>query len=216
MNTQPSNPEYLLHDQGLQSRRRLRRILAWSIFYLLLLAVFGYNIYHNIMSVNTKIIPSGRIDLTASQLQYTVGNKIQVTLKNGLTSSITLNGKCPQEPLNVYRWENNLWTRVHSTVDAKACAAQSKQTVIPPNGTYNISYADWSQLFATPGIYRIAALADNYNGVAYTDFDVVAPPAPVAAPTIQTVYQTVYTPIYIQTPAPPAPTSSSYSGGGDD
>ena len=145
-----------------------------------------------------------------------------MVLKNGLTNTLYINNKCPQEPLSVYRFENNLWSRIHVTVDNSVCANQPKQIAVAPETAYTIDYSNWSQLFSTPGIYRIAALADNYNGLAFTDFDILAPPPKPITPTTQIIYKTIYTPVYVQQPVyiqvpskstSQTPTSTSGTGG---
>jgi hypothetical protein len=196
-----SRPLFLWNDQQFQFSQKRKRLFFWVIFYSILILSFSYNIDNRIHAVNTEIIPNGLITLAATKVQYNSGDTVQVILKNGLTNTIYYNNKCPQEPLSVYRFENNVWSRVHISIDNSLCTNQPKQIAVLPGSTYTVDYSNWSQLFSTPGIYRIAALANNYNGLAYTDFDILAPPPKPITPTTQTIYKTIYTPVYIQVPA---------------
>jgi len=199
---------FLTSDQQFQNRQKLNRFIGWTMFYVLLFVVFGLVINGRVHNVSTKIIPNGQISLVASKIKYTVGDSVQVQITNGLNSALVYNNHCPQEPLSVYRFENNGWSRIHSTIDNSACAGLQKNVSIAPGASYSINYAPWSQLFSQPGIYRIAALADNYNGLAYADIDVVAPASKPVAPSTQIIYKTVYTPIYIQVQTPTTTSST--------
>jgi len=197
-----SRPLFLALDQQLQSHQKRKRFMFWALFYAVVIVTFSSVINNKIHAVNTKLIPPGQITLAATKIQYNSGDTVQVVLKNGLANTIYYNNKCPQEPLSVYRFENNVWSRMHTTIDNASCAAQPKQIAVAPGTTYSVDYSKWAQLFSNPGIYRVAALADNYNGLAYTDFDILAPPPkPITPQTqIQTIYKTIYTPVYIQVP----------------
>ena len=191
---------FFTSNQMLQNRQKRNRFISWTIFYCALVVIFIYVSAVKLKAVNTKVIPTGSISLSIGQSQYTTGQPVSITLVNNLSSAVYFNNKCPQEPLNVYRWENNVWLRLHTTLDNSSCTDQTKTIKILPNESYNISYASFSQLFTTPGIYRVAALANNYNGLAFADFNIVAPPSKPVTPGVQIIYKNIYTPIYVNNP----------------
>lgn len=201
-------------NQTVRHRNRLKRIVGWIFIYLLIFAAFMAVMYRQAIKVNTLDFPKGQIQVTTSKTKYTVGDTITYTINNGLNKAITLVYNCPQEPLHVYQWVNNTWNRIHDTATAAACAGQPNQFSIPAGGSVTKNYAAWANLFNKPGIFRIVAFADNYTGIPYADFQVVAPPPkPVPAPAPQIIYKPVYTPVYTPIYVPtPTPTRD---GGGD-
>jgi hypothetical protein len=183
----------------LRKRSPWLKIAVWSVFYTVILGGFAYYMYTISKDVNTYGFVNGSIQVATSQAKYTVGDTISYTLTNNLASPITLVNNCPQEPLHVYKWENSQWQRIHDTAGSGACDSAQKQITIASGQAINGSFANWKNLFAQPGIYRVVAFASNYTQLPYADFQVVAPPAAAPQPTIiyQPVYTPVYTPVYI-------------------
>lgn len=192
---------------------RRRRLIGWSVFYVILLVSFALVLYRQTRQVNTYQLASGHILLTTSKSSYTAGDTVSYTIFNQLNSVITLKNKCPNEPLNVYEWKKSKWQPIHAK-SSSACKSPSSQ-VIQPGKSYKGSYADWQSLFNSPGIYRIALLASNYNGLAYADFDVVAKPVANTQPQApKIIIKNVYTPIYV--PVPTTYGGDTGGGGGSD
>ena len=185
-----------------------QRFQRWTLLYITIIFAGFILINHQLHRATSRVLPSGTLQLVATQLQYKLGQTVSVKLLNNLDTPVVMNLRCPQEPLSVYRWEQNRWVRIHDTIETAKCGAPTTVTVAS-GGTYTVSYANWSSLFNTPGIYRVAALATNYDGLAYTDFIVQAPPVTVKAPAPQIqpiyIYKPVYVPIYVP----------SGGGGGD-
>lgn len=200
-------------------KNRLKSLIGWSVFYLLLFSGFLWFVYNQSAKINTLELPQGQIQLTTSRVKYTVGDPISYTITNGLPGAISLVNNCPRQPLHVYRWDDTakVWTRLQATAATPtSCSAQPPRTAIAPGKSITANYNAWPKLFSQPGIYRLVALADNYNGLAYADFEVVAPPPkPLPAPVPIIIYKPVpvpvYTPIYV-----PAPRDGGGGGGGDN
>ncbi len=212
---------FFTSDQITQNLSKKKRLIGWIILYSVIVLIFISFISNKVSQINTKVIPSGLITLSLPKSQYSLGEGIQLTVTNKLTNTINLNNQCPQEPLNVYRWENNIWSSLHTTVDSAQCQGLPQIISIKPNTTYSIDYSKWNNLFTTPGIYRIAALANNYKSLAYVDFNIISPAQTTKTITnTQTIYKNVYIPVNVNsnggsTPAPSVnnPTCpSGYSG----
>ena len=189
---------FFTSDQITSDRNKRNRLIGWIVLYSCITIIFIFFIVNRVSQINTKIIPGGQINLTLPKAQYAVGEDIQLTLTNNLSNTIYFNDQCPQEPLNIYRWENNIWTRVHVTIDSTQCQGSSSSVAIAPGQTYSVDFSKWLSVFNTPGIYRIAALANNYNGLAYVDFNINTPQsASKPTTTTQTIYKNVYVPVYV-------------------
>lgn len=187
---------------------RVRRMIGWIVFYLVVLEAFVAIVYWQGSQVNTSEFAKGQLELTTSKTTYTQGDTVSFTLKNRLSQPITMINDCPHEPLHVYQWKNQQWTAIHDTKDTVSCVGQPAQTVIPVNGVVTKDYARWPSLFDSPGIYRLVVYASNYTSLPYADFQVVAKPAQAAAPKVY--YVPVPTPVYIPVYTPSA------GGGSDD
>lgn len=197
-------------DRNMRQRNRRKRFAGWTLFYAVVFAVFLLVIFWQARRVNTLEFPRGQLELTTSKTKYTAGDTVTYTIKNGLSTSVKLVSRCPQEPLHVYQWKNNQWARIHDTAKSSVCNGQPNQTVVQSGGSFTGNYKNWSSLFAKPGIYRLVALANNYTALPYADFQVVAKPKPAIPQIIyKPVYTPVYTPVYI-----PAPSGGGGDGGG--
>ncbi len=198
----------------IRERNKRKRLAGWVLLYLLIILGFIFVMYWQTKRINTLNFASGVMQLTTSKTKYTVGDTVAYTLKNGLSQPITLVNSCPKEPLYVYSWTNNSWTRIHDTAKVSACSGEPKQQIIAPGGSYTQSLANWPNLFNKPGIYRIVGLASNYTALPYADFQVVAKPVPPAVQVqtrTQIIIQKVITPVYITVPS-----SGGGNGGGDN
>ena len=184
-----------------------KRLINWSLFYSLLAVLFIIFFVKQINNVNTMNFAPGQLNLTMSKSSYTVGDNISFSIKNNFNVPITLIDKCPKPWLHVYSYSSGIWNQISATASASYCQSQPSQLVIKPGDTISENYNAWSGMFSSPGIYRIAILAENYNGLAYADFKVEAKPVQVSAPAPVVIYKPVYTPVYIPVPV---------SGGGGD
>ncbi len=184
----------------IREKNKRKRLIGWLLLYLLLILAFFFAVYWQASRVDTLNFASGELLLTTSKTKYTEGENISYTLKNGLSEPITFLNTCPNEPLYVYSWTNNSWTRIKDTANASVCNGQPKQRTIAAGSSYTQSFSKWPNLFNKPGIYRIVGLATNYTALPYADFQVVAKPV---VPKVQTqvIIQKVITPVYITVPS---------------
>ncbi len=187
-------------------RNQHKRLVNWSIFYAIVAILFIVFFVKQIDKVNTLNFASGQLGLSMSKIKYTVGDSISFTITNNFSVPITLVDKCPKPWLHVYSYNNGSWNQISANAPASYCSTQPSNLVLKPHESITKNYDQWSSLFTNPGIYRVVAFAENYNGLAYADFQVVAKIVNVqVAPVV--IYKPVYTPIYI-------PVQSS--GGGDN
>lgn len=156
-------------------QRRWR--IMWIIIYSLVLAgsVVGLYLFSN--RIGTHSIPAGNVQLVIPYSKYLVDEPVTFTLYNRFNSTIYVMNQCPSEPLEVYRWTNNSWQRIHDRADLKDCIAENRQVRVPANGSASGTFAPWHHLFDRPGKYRVVAYVEYYNSLPYQDFEVIAKPA---------------------------------------
>jgi hypothetical protein len=164
-----------LHSQ----EHRLRRLIAWAAFYVLIFLLFIAGLYFAATQIRTHTLPVGQIKLSIPHSQYVVGEPITFQIINNLNAPIYVVNKCPAEPLAVYYNQGGVWLRIHSSSKSiKECPDENRQEPIAANSVRNGSFQDWAALFAKPGQYRIVAIVEQYNALPYQDFEVITPPAP--------------------------------------
>jgi len=189
--------------------------LKWGVIYALLLGMLAVIFFLVAGRIHTYTIPVGSFQLSVPYAKYQVGDTITFTLKNNFNSTVYVTDDCPSEPLAVYRLENSTWVRVHDEISVVSCETKDRQIAIPANTARAGSFADWKNLFTTPGKYRIVAYVDYFDAMPYQDFEVVAAPTPVATSPAktQTNSSTSTTPTASVTPTVTSP--QRYSEPGD-
>lgn len=130
----------------------------------------GYNATHNIFADSPAAIG---ISVNTSQNQYKVGQTIEITLSNATSANVYVTNNCPNEPLKVYRLENNQWMNIHSTADSSKCDGEPRDYMIPANRSIKADYHYWPDLFAQPGRYRIVANLESFSDWPSTEFSVI-------------------------------------------
>lgn len=164
--------------------------LKWGVIYVLLFGMLGVILYLVAGRIHTYSIPVGSFQLTIPYAKYVVGDIVTFTLKNNFNSTVYVADDCPSEPLAVYRLENTTWVRIHDESALDSCDGKDRQIAIPAGSERTGSFADWNNLFATPGKYRVVAYVDYFDAMPHQDFEVVAAPVPEKASSAQTKTQT--------------------------
>ncbi len=161
--------------------------LAWLAFYTLV--AIALIIVAVVISgeFKTRSIPIGDISLSVPYSKYVVGEDITFTVKNGYNSPIYVTNTCPGEPLNVYKWVDNKWSRIHDKASLKDCPDQTRNIEVAANSSVSGDFKAWPNLFNSPGKYRVVAYVEYYDALPYRDFEVIAKPVPVEAPSINVI-----------------------------
>ncbi|MEO8105202.1 MAG: hypothetical protein ABI602_02595 [Candidatus Saccharibacteria bacterium] len=155
-------------------QHRWRRRAIWAASYILLFGLVVILLYWVGDQFRTHTLPVGTIQLSVSQVHYVVGEPVVFTITNKLNTSVYATNECPTEPLDVYKLVNQKWVRQIDSTDVQSCQDEQRQVATPADSSVTGSFASWPQLFNSPGTYRIVAVINNYNGLPYVDFNVVA------------------------------------------
>lgn len=153
-----------------------RSRIRWTLVYVLIIASLVIIAYLTIGRIRTYSLPTGGVQLSVPYTRYLVGETVSFSVRNNYDSSIFVANGCPAEPLSVYKYANNTWTRIHDKTDIQNCHNQERSVEIPAHTNLTATFADWPHLFNSPGKYRIALQVQYYDAVPYQDFEVVAKP----------------------------------------
>lgn len=169
-------------NRELRTRSMVVRFhLLWVAFYALLfigIVGFGAYLYHEHAE---NQLPSGHVELTVSKTAYQPGEVVEFSIKNNFPTTIYTTNRCPEEPLDVYRWQDDGWQQIHDkAVKGEAeCFTQPRKVPLQAGGTIIYNFKDWPRLFAEAGVYRIVLHIDHYDDLPFQDFKVLE------APTVQ-------------------------------
>src|SRR5665213_417620 len=112
----------------------------------------GYNATRNILAAP---VPASGIGVSVGQPQYKVGQDVTVTLSNATPNNVYVTNNCPNEPLAVYKLENNSWVAINAATNISKCADEPRNYEIPADRSIKTDYRYWPGLFAQAGHYRI-------------------------------------------------------------
>lgn len=188
----------------------------WAIVFAGITLSITLVLFHTYGRIETYSLPSGGVQLSVPYSRYLVGETVSFTVTNNFNSSIYVSNGCPSEPLNVYRYENNAWVRIHATTELKNCQNQERSVAVPAHHSMTATFANWPSLFSQPGKYRIAMQVQFYNQVPYQDFEIISPPPVAVATTTQpatTTSQSAAPKSTATTTAPIAATPAANTGG---
>jgi len=154
----------------------IRQRIIWAIVYAVIIIGSLGALYFVGNKIATHSIPVGDVQLSVPYSKYLVGESVTFTLHNGFNSTIYVINNCPDEPLEVYRQENNTWVRIHDKAAIGDCSSDQRQIAVTANSSISGTYEAWKNLFSTPGKYRIVAYVEYYNALPYQDFEIIAKP----------------------------------------
>ena len=92
----------------------------------------------------------------AIKSKITIGKEVEVRITNRTEAPITIENKCPKNPLTVERYENGEWLAKDVTIEEDQCS-NSGDILIEPRKTQIVRYGAWNhELFGEAGKYRIS------------------------------------------------------------
>ncbi|MDO8265964.1 MAG: hypothetical protein Q7T41_03410 [Candidatus Saccharibacteria bacterium] len=165
-----------------------KKFLGVAVIAILMLVLATFNYLGS--KIHTRSIPSGSITLTTDYAKYLVGDTVSFTITNNFNSTIYVNNNCPDEPLEIYKYQTNgTWVQVHDEKITSECKDSDRQIIISANDSVTGNFSRWPNLFKEPGRYRVVAYVDYYNELPYQDFEVVEKPAvpEIPEPTTESV-----------------------------
>jgi len=94
------------------------------------------------------------VSFTTTSNEYTRRDIITVKIKNNTTSAVTIPSKCPAEPFDTFKNENNEW--IKKSVSQKIDCTDKKDIELLPTKEIVIPYTNWNHaLFGDMGRYKV-------------------------------------------------------------
>lgn len=176
--------------------------ILWVAFYIITVSLIAAVAYYYYNKHKEDQFPVGSIELKVSKTRYKPGETVSFSVVNHFPTTIYVNNDCPEEPLDIYKWQNKQWTQIHEDSNEDGvCHKQPRRVAVSPNSSLTYNFKDWPGLFKDPGVYRIVMKIEHYKGYPFQDFVVLKPQEVIEKTTPS---QTVPAPINTA-PAPVTP-----------
>lgn len=129
-----------------------KNLITW-----VLLAIASFFLFMSGTKSQPNVADQNEISIITDRTAYTRGQIVKITIKNNTNEAIAIKNDCPQEPLDVYFYENNEWGKREalSKIDCKENNMEGDWN-IDPQKKLNIDYNFWNhELFDQLGRYQI-------------------------------------------------------------
>jgi YidC/Oxa1 family membrane protein insertase len=138
---------------------KLNRIIKNVLIFLIVFVAINYLMSSCQNKEEEALINSGNLIFTTTKNEYSRRQIVTIKVENNTTAEITIPNECPNEPFDVYRYEQNDWTKKEST--PKLNCENSKDIIIKPNEEVKIQYNNWNnQLFSEMGRFKVQLTAE--------------------------------------------------------
>ncbi len=151
--------------------------LLWVAFYIIVISLIAGVAYYYYHEHKENQFPVGSIELKVSKTRYKPGETVSFSVINHFPTTIYVTNRCPQEPLDVYKWQDKQWKQIHDSAkdEDSQCYTQPRRVPVAPSSTLTYNFKDWPDLFKNPGVYRIVMKVEHYKGYPFQDFVVLKP-----------------------------------------
>lgn len=129
----------------------IKNVLIFLAIFLLINAVFKG-------CAGTKeedpMLVQGDIGVMTAKTEFPRGKVVTLALRNNTEEKITLADECPEEPFDVFRYQNGEWAQINTSPTVE-CA--NNEYIIEPGKKLQVMYTNWNYaLFGELGRYKIA------------------------------------------------------------
>jgi len=135
---------------------KLNGILKNTLLFLVIFLVVNYILTSFQKKDEIPATNNNEIILQTTKDEFSRTKTVTVEIENKTKTTITVQTDCPNEPLDVFKYENKQWTQ--KTASPKiTCTETEKKLIIAPGEKKLIPYTNWNhKLFYTTGKYKIS------------------------------------------------------------
>lgn len=132
---------------------KFNKIVKQTLIFLVIFLIINY-IFSFFSSPEKEVAESGNLVFITTDTEYSRSSIVTLEIKNNTKEDILIPSECPNEPFNVYRYENNEWIQKTST--PKLDCGEAKDFILKPTEETKISYSEWNySLFSELGRFKI-------------------------------------------------------------
>jgi YidC/Oxa1 family membrane protein insertase len=133
---------------------RFNSILKNVLLFLVIFFVISYLFKGCYNEEDKMLADSGNFVFTTNKQEYSRTKAVIVEITNNTAEVITIPNECPNEPFDVFRYENNEWAQKTSSPELE-CIITDPITLQTGDKT-NITYGNWNHdLFSEMGRFKI-------------------------------------------------------------
>ena len=144
---------------------KFKNILKNVLLFLAVFLVINY-FMQSCQSDQDVQLSSGNLIFQTTENDYSRTKTVAVDIQNYTDETITIPNECPNEPFNVYKYENNDWAQ--KITNPELNCENAADIVIEPGNSHRITYDGWNNaLFYEMGRFKID-FTTTLNGEAKT------------------------------------------------
>ncbi len=129
-----------------------KKIIQWALVFFIVLTAMQFFTKKDVQPVAQTA--NSPVVLTPTKTNFVQGEEVIVKVTNNSDKPLTIESKCPSNPLSVLAFDGNSYQPV--TAETKLNCERLSSTEIAAGATAPISYKYWNNaLFANPGRYKI-------------------------------------------------------------
>lgn len=127
-----------------------KNVLLFFIIFMIINT--GFNLFFG--EKEEALSPTGEIILETKDTNFAQGEIVSVKIINNTVEPLTIKNECPEEPLNIFKYDKGEWLQIHS--NPKISCADMKDITIHPTKEATITYSNWNYaLFGELGRYKL-------------------------------------------------------------
>jgi YidC/Oxa1 family membrane protein insertase len=105
---------------------------------------------------SSTLMQTGNFGVATTKKEYEQDEQVAVKIKNNTAEDYLIKDRCPTEPLDVSRFENNQWTPENFTAEIKC--DKSKDVTVKTGEEITVHFTSWNHaLFGNLGRYKVVA-----------------------------------------------------------
>lgn len=141
---------------------KFNKFLKNALIFLIIFVIVNYIFQYFQGDKKEELLNAGNFIFETTDTEYSRRQVVTVSLTNNTKEPIIIPNECPNEPLTVFRYENNEW--IKKTASPELNCSLSKDITIQPDKKIKIAYDNWNHtLFNDMGRFKID-LTTKVNG----------------------------------------------------
>lgn len=135
---------------------KFKGFLKQTIIFLSIFLVLNWLITTFIAPKNAPVTDAnGSVIFETTKDEYSRVQKVNLKITNNTTKDVIIPNECPNEPLNVYRYEKNEW--IEKTASPEMDCTETSDITVKPGKKINIVYDNWNYaIFSSTGRFKIS------------------------------------------------------------